>query len=126
MILYKGQCTGEAQLNAAHIKSYMSFSEAVFSNPGGIAVLADGMTVGASTVLRKMQCIGEMSLVEAQISGYLDFTEAKFDNTDDVVLTADGLIVDAGIALNAEGLVLAGNLWLHRAQCTGEVRLRRL
>ena len=83
---------------------------AVFSNPDGEALSADGLVVDAGMFLAKAQCTGEVRLLGAHISGQLDCSEAVFSNPDGEALSADGLVVDA-------------DMFLDKAQCTGEVRL---
>ena len=51
-----------------------------------------------------------MRLLGAHIGGQLDCAEAIFSNPDGTALTADRLTVDA-------------DMFLGKAQCTGEVRL---
>ena len=60
--------------------------------------------------LSKAQCTGEVRLLGAHIGGQLDCSEASFTNPD-------------GQALNADRLVVDGDMFLDKAQCTGEVRL---
>ena len=51
--LHKAQCTGGVMLAGAHIAGGLDCSEAVFSNPGGLALNADRLTVDAGMFLRK-------------------------------------------------------------------------
>jgi hypothetical protein len=60
--------------------------------------------------LRKAQCTGEVRLLGARIEGQLNCVEARFSNPN-------------GNALNAERLVVDGDMLLEQTQCTGEVRM---
>ena len=122
MVLRGAQCTGEVRLLASHIKGQLVCNGAVFSNAGGRALYADGLTVDASMFLRGAQCTGEVRMVGVHIKGKLDCevqrhgrrrsTPARFTNTD-----------PDGCALTADGLTVDTYMFLRSAQCTGEVRL---
>ena len=110
MFLRKAQCTGEVRLLGAHIKGQLDCDEAVFSNPDGAALIADGLSVDGDMSLRQGAVHRRGPAVGAHIGGQLDCSEAIFSNPDGAALNADGLIVDAAMSLD-------------KAQCTGEVRL---
>ena len=69
-------------LEGAQIKGGLNCTEAVFSNPDGVALNADGLAVDADLFLHQAQCTGEVRLVGAHIGGQLDCTEASFSNPD--------------------------------------------
>ena len=69
-------------LREAHIGGQLDCTEAVFTNPDGAALNADGLVVDADMFLRKAQCTGEVRLSGAHIGGQLDCTEAVFTNPD--------------------------------------------
>jgi hypothetical protein len=104
------RCDGGLAIRGAHIAGVLDCTEAVFTNPDGRALAADGLVVDADMVLGKAHCTGEVRLPGAHIRGQLDCTEASLRTPNGEALIADGLIVDA-------------NVFLQRAQCAGEVRL---
>ena len=110
MFLTKVQCTGQAWLAGAHIGGQLACIEAVFTNPTGNALNADGLVVDGDMFLTKVQCTGQVRLAGAHISGQLACIEAVFTNP-------------TGNALNADGLVVDGDMFLRKVQCTGQARL---
>ena len=72
MFLRKAQCTGEVRLLAAHTAGTLRCSEAVLSNPDGLALNAYRLSVDTDLSLRKAQCTGEVRLFGAQIKGQLE------------------------------------------------------
>ena len=104
------RCEGGVALPAAHISGQLACTEAVFTNPTGDALSADGLVVDGGMFLGKVQCTGEVRLAGAHIGGQLACIEAVFTNPTGDALSADGLVVD-------------GDMFLTKVQCTGQVRL---
>src|SRR5205807_531883 len=82
------------------------------SNPNGVALNADGLTVDGGMFCRKgFSATGEVRLPGAHIGGQLDCTDGHFSNSGGSALTADKLTVN--------GDLFCGE----KFSATGEVRL---
>ncbi len=103
---------GEMELTSAHIGGVLDCTGGQFSNPNGVALNADGLTVDGGMFCREgFSATGEVRLPGAHISGQLDCTGGQFSNPN-------------GVALNADELTIDGSLLCHEGfSATGEVRL---
>jgi len=73
-------------------------------------VIADGLLVEGSLLLRKGFKVDALRLVGAEIKGNIEIKEAHLGNGD-------------GLAMLADGLVTKGNIFLNNCNINGEVRL---
>ena len=87
------QCqAAEVGLDGAHISGALDLTGAKLANPGGDALLADGVTLDGGMVCREgFQADGEIRLLGAHISGQLSLNGAKLANPGGKALTADGI-----------------------------------
>src|SRR5690606_4389000 len=106
------RCEGETRLFSAHITGQLIFNGATLTNPDGMALSADWLTVNGGMFCGEgFTATGEVGLIGANITGHLIFNGATLTNPDGTALTADGLTVNGGMFCG-EGFT-----------ATGEVRL---
>jgi hypothetical protein len=103
-------CHGPINLLGAHIGGQLNCEQAMFANPNGTALSADGMVVAGDLFLSSAQVSGEVRLLGARIGGQLACEQATFSNSNGPALSADEIVVDGG-------------LFLRSSEVTGEVRL---
>jgi hypothetical protein len=101
---------GEINLGGAHIGGQLLLDGAHLINPGGSALIADGLTVDQSMLCRKgFTAQGEMRMPGAHIGGQFDLTGAWLINPRRDALTADWLRVGrrmpCGGGFTAEGRI---------------------
>src|SRR5712692_7812954 len=105
-----GNAEGEVRLAGAYIRGDFNCSKAIFNNPGGIALLADGIKVSGDVfVCDEFKAEGEVRLVGADIGKNLECGSGTFKNSRGIALLADGIKVSGDVSLragfNAEGEV---------------------
>lgn len=125
--LRKGfHASGEVRLPGARIGGNLDCDGGSFENPAlpgapdsGLALVADGAIVNGAVFLRNgFNAVGEVRLLGAQIGGYLDCMNATFRNP------PQGQFKGSGIALNADGMLVKGSVFLRTGfLADGEVRL---
>ncbi|HEX6468397.1 MAG TPA: hypothetical protein VF069_04825 [Streptosporangiaceae bacterium] len=106
-------CTvaGEVRLAGARIGGQLSLDAARLTNPGGRALLGDGMTAESIGCRGGLTVEGEINLVGARVEGGLSFDGARLANP-------------GGRALDATRLSVGGDLHArHDFAADGEVRL---
>lgn len=102
---------GQVRLAGAHIAGAVQLQRARFVNPGGIAVLANRLTVDDDLLCQEAVVVGEMRLAGAQVGGMLGLDGARLENP-------------GGRALNAFSLSVGAQLWArHGFTADGEVAL---
>src|SRR5439155_18486435 len=81
---------GGVELTSAHIGGQLDCTGGHFSNPNGVALNADGLTVDGGMFCRKgFSATGEVRLLGAHIGGQLDCTDGHFSNSGGSALTAE-------------------------------------
>jgi hypothetical protein len=104
--------TGKVSLVGAHVGGQLWLDGASLTNPAGIALLADGLTVDQNMYCRGgFTAIGAVSLGGAHVGGHLVLDGASLANPGGVALGADGLVVDQAMVCR------------NGFTATGEVRL---
>lgn len=104
---------GEVRLIGARLAANLTIDDAVFTNPGAVAVNLD---VIRATELhgRGVSCHGQFSMTGADISGDLNLPSAVLENGDETV------------ALSAERARVGGSVVLSGTRAHGEVNLRSI
>ncbi|RSN69991.1 MULTISPECIES: hypothetical protein [Actinomadura] len=102
---------GEIQLNSASVTGNLNLEDAVLSNPGGHAVLAQSLSVGQNLIGRRLRSEGEIDLRRTRIGHRIDFIDVRMENAD-------------GRALDAKSLSVGTDVSATRARFTGEIDLR--
>ncbi|MEU2614817.1 hypothetical protein ABZ570_25005 [Micromonospora sp. NPDC007271] len=91
-------CCGETRLIGAHIGGRLSFNGATLTNPNGVALYADRLTVDQSVLCSAgFTATGETRLPGAHIGSQLAFIDAALTNPNGYALNADWLTVDQGM-----------------------------
>ena len=110
---------GEVRLLGAQISGDVDCSGGTFKNAGGTALNADGAYVKGNVFLSQgLTAEGGVRLAGAQIGGDLDCSGSTFKNP------ADDSISDGGRSINADGVRVAGSIFLRQGFTSeGEVRL---
>lgn len=102
---------GLVRLAGAVVAGNITFDDAVLDNPGGTALHASNLSVGADFHAMRLTARGRVNLAGARIPGQLNFGSARLSNP-------------GGVALRVSGLV-GGALWLHgAAPVEGTITLR--
>ena len=92
--------TGGVDLHGAHIGGRLRCTGGRFSNPGGFALMAAGLTVDQEMLCSDgFRAEGEVNLAGATV-GYLDCGGGRFHNPQGSALVADGLTVDRDMRCN--------------------------
>jgi hypothetical protein len=116
VFLRKGfHAAGQVRMVGARIGGVLECEGSTIENPArfgvagsGLALVADGIIVNGAVFLRNgFTSVGEVRFPGAKIGGYLDCTKACFRNP---LLEQPGRF---GMALNAEGLRVEGNVFLN-------------
>src|SRR5207244_2960629 len=103
--------SGEVRLAGAHISGELACTGGQFSNPGGIALSADWLSVDGGVFCRKgFAASGEVRLAAAHISGPLHRTGGQLSNPD-------------GLALDLERATVSGPLFMRPAVLQGRLDL---
>ena len=111
---------GAVDLSGAHVGGQLVLSGSTLSNPGKVAVCADGLVVAGDVLCRDQALAeGEFSLVAARVGGELRFTGSRLHNPGKVALRADRITVEKDMYCR-EGSSVKGET---RFTVEGEVRL---
>jgi hypothetical protein len=111
---------GEVRLLGAHIGGNLLFGGAALSNPGRVALGADGLRVDHSMFCRAgFTALGEVRLAGVSVGGVLDLDGATLINPDGVALEAHELTVSQ--AAYFRGLTAQGQVQLIGAQIGGQL-----
>ena len=116
---------GEVRLFNAEIGANLNCIGSKFQNSAnpvihgsGIALNAEGATIGGHVLLRNFSSDGEVRLSNAKIGGNLECDGSQFQNP------ANAKIPGTGVALNAEGAKVDGSVFLRQNfSADGAVRL---
>ena len=112
---------GEVRLSGANINGNFTCRAATLENPGGNALIADGITVTGGVFLdNDFAAKGEVRLVGGTIGGDLGCRKASFDNTEKDALSLDGVTVRGDVFLD-EGFAAKGKVSLVGAQIDGDL-----
>ena len=100
--------TGEVRLAAAHIAGQLIFHGAQLSNEHGLALTAHGLVVDQHMLCRvvgedRFTTTGGVGLLGARIGGQLDLSGAQMSNENGPALNADGLVVAQNMYCEVEG-----------------------
>ncbi|SNS48931.1 oxidoreductase [Actinomadura mexicana] len=106
---------GHVSLLGAHIGGNLNLAGAHLLNPGGYAMLADGLTVDQSIFCQELETEGEIRLLGAHIKSTFEFNGALLNNPDGHALNADRLTVDQSLFCR-EGFKAQGEVRLLGAQ----------
>ena len=91
----------EIVLMGTRIGGQLNLTNATLSNPGGIALNGDGLTVGQHLVCRKLKAEGTLLFRTAHIGGQLSLTDAALSNP-------------KGSALHGNRLTVGQDMFCHR------------
>jgi hypothetical protein len=101
---------GEVVLRGAHIGGQVNFDRATLSNPNGVALSADSLTVDQAMLCRDgFRAEGAVILRGVHIGRQVSLIGATLSNPNGVALNADGLTVDQAMlcgGCRAEGEVV--------------------
>jgi hypothetical protein len=109
-------------LAGARIGGRLDLSSAVVAGTGGLAVDADGLSVGQSMPCAGLTAAGEVRLSGARIGGRLGLDGARLDNPGGCALGADGLTVGLSMFCR-HGFTALGEVRLRTAQIAGQLNL---
>jgi len=101
---------GMVRLRGASVGEALAMDEARIDNPGGTAILADGLRLGGPWILRGGAVAGEIRFAGARISGGMLWEDSQLKN--------------GGVAVNADGATGEGPWVLRRVSIEGSMRLR--
>ncbi len=103
---------GQVRLTGAAIAGRINVQDAEFHHPGGTALDAQNLTVGAHVRARCLRARGRVELRGSRISGRLDLLHAHLSHPGDTALRASSCVI--------------GELWLRRGdRIEGALNLRR-
>jgi hypothetical protein len=111
---------GEVRLINAKIGGELGCKGASVSNPGGYALVADGVEVGAGVFLDGLSSVGEVRLVGAKIGGELGCIGATFKNPGGDALNVQLADVKGSVFLK-EGFSAEGTVDLLGTQVRGSL-----
>jgi len=116
---------GEVSLVGAKIGGGLGLMGATLTNPnpGGIAMSANGLTVGQNMSGDGLTAKGEILLFGATIGGDLNLRGAKLANPERTALTADRITVGQG--MHMDRLSSVGEVRLPGAHINGQLTLTR-
>jgi hypothetical protein len=112
--------TGVVSLNGAHIGGSLIFAGATLTNPDGVALGADALTVNQGMFCHGSTVQGEIRLLSTHIGTQLAFTAATLTNPGGVALGADGLTVDQAMFCD-QGFTAEGEVRLAEAHIGGQL-----
>ncbi|MCW2898703.1 MAG: hypothetical protein JWO67_968 [Streptosporangiaceae bacterium] len=116
--------TGEFQLGGAQVGGMVGLNGARLDNPGGRALNAFSLSVGAHLWARRgFTATGEVTFGDASVGRELDLSGARLRNPGANALFAHGLTVGTVLGLG-EGFHAEGAVRLRRAQIGGSLYLR--
>ncbi|MFE7949238.1 membrane-associated oxidoreductase [Streptomyces sp. NPDC057426] len=103
---------GQVRLTGATVAGRINVQDAEFDRPGGIALDAQNLTVGAHVRARCIRAQGRIDLRGARVSGRLDLLHARLSHPGDTALRASSCVI--------------GELWLRGGdRIEGALNLRR-
>ncbi|MFG2286649.1 membrane-associated oxidoreductase [Streptomyces sp. NPDC048595] len=103
---------GQVRLTGAAVAGRINVQDAEFHHPGGTALDAQNLTVGAHVRARCLRARGRVELRGSRISGRLDLLHAHLSHPGDTALRASSCVI--------------GELWLRRGdRIEGALNLRR-
>lgn len=123
MLSYGYTALGEVRLLGAQVGGELNCAGGRFINPGGYALMAQGLTVGGGVHLRYgFRAEGEVCLGGARIGGPLDCSGGHFINPGNYALSAEGINVEGNVFMSngfkADGMVnLLGSKIARLAWC---------
>ena len=109
---------GGVNLERATIGGDLNCTGSKFTNPGGVALLANRIKIGGAVVFTELEAEGAIWLVGASIGGSLECVRSQFTNN-----LGDKINDEEIIALIADGLKVEGDVFLCEVIAKGEVRL---
>ena len=113
--------TGTVDLAGAAITGQLACLGGRFEWPEGVALNADGATIGAGAFLSgQFHATGEVNLVGATITGQLACTGGRFERPGGVALNANAATVRADVFLNG-GFYATGEVNFARAAISGQL-----
>jgi len=115
------RCTGAVRLTGTHVSGAVQLEKARLVNPGGVALLANRLTVGDDLLFGAGTALGEVRLAGAQVGGMVDLNDARLDNPGRRALT--GFRLRVGAYLRGRGCTVEGEVTLVEAAVTGTVDL---
>jgi hypothetical protein len=116
---------GRVSLTGATVSSQLSLDRARLSaGQDGIALAADGMTVGGSAVLTGLRAHGSMSMRTARIGEGIMLAEVDLTYPGATALDLSG--TDVATDITGDGLTVAGELRLTGVKVAGHVSLDRV
>jgi len=127
----KFRAEGEVRFCRARIGGDLDCSDAIFHNgrkAAGIALNADGLSVGNSIFLRRIRAEGQVRLPRARVAAEIECSGAKiigaFSNGPlgaTAALNIEGSIIGGNVALNDQ-LEIVGGATLRGAQIAGQLK----
>lgn len=114
---------GEVRLLGARVGGQLAFRGAHLVNPGGIALAADGLSVGSNLICDERFTVnGEIGLDGAHVGGDLVFSGACLANPGGTALAGQRIIVDDSLFCDG-GFTAIGQIDLLGAQVSNQVIL---
>jgi len=112
---------GAVDLTGAYVGGQLVLSTSELSNPGGVALRADGLVVAGDMFCRDKAVVeGEASLVAARVAGELRFTGSTLRNPGGVALRADRITVEKDMYCR-EGFAAEGEVRLYGGHVKGQL-----
>jgi hypothetical protein len=116
--------SGEVSLLDARIGGLLDCENAVFSNEGADALVADGAEIGGGVDLSGFSASGAVRLTGVRLGGSLECSSATLSNEGGIALSADGAEVRGGVYLR-DGFSASGVVWLLLARISGSLECSR-
>ena len=117
--------TARSTVRGAHVAGQLNFNNATIRNPGGTALLADELVVGAHLYCQQgFVAEGRVSLVAARVGGEVRFSASHFANPGGVAIHAPRFAV-GGDMYCRERLSVDGEIDLTGAQVGGQLNFNR-
>jgi hypothetical protein len=115
--------TGEVSLAGSHIGGQLDFHGAILTNPTGLALSAQGITIDHDLVCTAgFTATGEVRLLGAHIGGELNFNGASLTNANGAALNADRVTVGQDM-LCQDGFTATGEVRIVGARISGQLGL---
>jgi hypothetical protein len=116
------EVTGELMLQGAHVGGTCVLDGARLSNPGAVALDAEGIELPSGLRARRLTADGEVRLPDARIGRRLVLTAARLSNPGGTALDADRARIDGAAVLDA-GFRAEGKVTLRSAVVGGTLLL---
>lgn len=120
----KFSAVGRVCLNGAEIRGLVNLEDARFSNPGGLALYLNGISVAASLQLSRATVRGGTSLTRADIKASLQFSGADLASDAGAALEGTSARIGGDLCLNA-GLKVCGKVVLDASTIGGDLDCSR-